>query len=72
MKKLFKTLPFALATLLCVFILGIAVPMIASLFIIITTDATLQECIQTVPFMLFSVLGNIGSAIYINDEIKPE
>jgi len=72
MKKLFKTLSIALVTLLCVFILGIAVPMIISLFITFTTDATLQDCIQTFPFILFSVLGNIGSAIYINDEIKPE
>lgn len=69
MKNLFNKTTFAIAILLCVFILGITPAMIISLFITITTEATMQDCITTVPFILFSVIGNIISAIFINEEI---
>lgn len=70
MKHLLKKLFFALVVLLSIFILGIFVPMIISIFISIVTDATLTDCIQTVPFVLFSIIGFICSAIYINEQVK--
>jgi len=70
MKHLLKKLLFALVVLLSIFILGIFVPMIISLFIIITTEATLIDCIQTVPFILFSVIGCIISGLYISHELE--
>lgn len=71
MKHLLKKLFFALVVLLSIFILGMFVPIIISIFITITTDATLQDCIQTVPFILFSVIGVIIAGCYVNEEIIP-
>ncbi len=70
MKHLLKKLFFALVVLLSIFILGIFVPMIISIFISIVTNATLQDCIQTVPFILFCVIGNIISACYISIQLE--
>ena len=69
MKILLNKTLFAITILLCIFILGITPCMIISTFIVIITDATFQDCIISVPFMLFSILGIIISSIYINEEI---
>jgi len=70
MKHLLKKLLFALVILLSMFILGIFVPMIISLFITMVTESTLADCVKTAPFILFSITGNICSAIYINEQLK--
>jgi hypothetical protein len=70
MKHLLKKLLFALVVLLSIFILGIFVPMIISLFITMVTEATLTDCVKTAPFILFSIIGIICSAIYINEQVK--
>ena len=69
MKNLFNKTTFAIAILLCVFILGISPSMIISTFIVIITDVTFQDCITTAPFVIFSGIGIIISSIYINEEI---
>ena len=69
MKILLNKTLFAITIQLYIFILGISPCMIISTFIVIITDATFQECITSVPFILFSILGIIISSIYINDEI---
>lgn len=69
MKNLFNKTVFAIVILLCTFILGISPCMIISTFIVIITDATFQDCIISVPFILFSVVGIIISSICINEEI---
>jgi len=69
MKTLLNKSLFALVTLVCVFIIGITPVMTMSLFISLTTDATLQDCIRTVPFGLFGIIGIIISAVYVNEEI---
>ena len=66
-----KTLE-GLLVLLSIFVLGIFVPLLISLFIIITTDTLLQECIQTAPFFLFTIIGWIVSSVYINEIINRE
>lgn len=70
MKHLLKKLFFALVVLLSIFILGIFVPMIISIFISMLTDVTLQDCIQTVQFVLFSMVGTFWSSIYIIHQVK--
>ena len=69
MKTLLNKSLFALVTLVCVFIIGITPVMTISLFISCTTEATLQDCITTVPFILFGIIGIIISAVYVNEEI---
>lgn len=69
MKNLFNKTTFAIAILLCIFILGILPSMIISTFIVIMTDATFQDCIISLPFILFSIAGVITSSMYINEEI---
>lgn len=69
MKTLLKKLLYALLILFSIFILGIFIPMIISLFIVMTTPATLTNCIETAPFWIFTILGWIISSIYINEEI---
>jgi hypothetical protein len=69
MKKLLKKTLLAVTTLLCVFVIGICPVMIISLFIVMTTPATLFDCITSVPFILFGVIGIIISAIFVNEEI---
>jgi len=69
MKNVLKQTFLAILVLLCVFLLGITPCMIISIFIAIVSEATLSDCIQTVPFILFSVLGIIVSACYINEEV---
>ena len=69
MKTLLNKSLFALVTLVCVFIIGITPVMTISIFISLTTDATLQDCIVNVPFSLFGIIGIIISAVYVNEEI---
>lgn len=70
MKTLLNKSFYAIVTLLCTFIIGITPSMIVSLFIVITTNVTLQDCITTVPFVLFSAIGIFISVFYINESMK--
>lgn len=70
MKTLLNKTLFAIVILLCIFILGITSSIIVSTFITITTELRLQDCIISGPFVFFSIIGIIISAIYINEQIR--
>jgi len=70
MKHLLKKLFFALVVLLSIFILGIFVPMIISIFISIITDATLTDCVQSAGFRGLTICCIIFSSIYIIHQVK--
>ena len=67
MKNLIKTVFNSLLILISISILGISIPLIVSLFISILTPATFLDCSVSVPFWLFTVIGWIVSAVYVND-----
>lgn len=67
MKRLFQKTFLAIVTMICVFILGILPCTIVSLIIVITTDTSMEECVVTVPFVLFTIIGTMISCIYINE-----
>jgi hypothetical protein len=69
MKNLIKTVFNSLLILISISILGISIPLIVSLFISILTPATFLDCSVSVPFWLFTVIGWITSAVYVNDII---
>ena len=69
MKRLFQKTFLAILTMICVFILGILPCMIVSLIIVITTNATMEECMATGPFILFTIIGTIMSCVYINKTV---
>lgn len=70
MKLLLNKTLFGIIIILCIFILGITPCMIISTLIVIFTDAIFQDCIVSIPFIIFSIIGMIGSSIYITEEIK--
>lgn len=70
MKKFIKTVLFAVLILLSVLVLGFLVPTCISLFIVNTTETTMTECVQSVPFWLFTIIGSVTSSIYINEVVK--
>jgi tryptophan-rich sensory protein len=69
MKNLINKTFNTLLILLSISILGIFIPLIVSFFISILTPATFLDCSTTVPFWLFTVIGWIASAVYVNDII---
>jgi hypothetical protein len=72
MKHLMTKTLEAILILLSIFILGIFVPFIMSLFIAMFTKNTLSECITTVPFCILALIGWLISANYLNDVICNE
>ena len=70
MKTLLSKVLFALLTLVSTIVLGLIVPILFSSFISMTTPATFAECVMSIPFWIFTVLGLICAGIYINDEIR--
>ena len=67
MKTFIKNILFAIIILLSVFILGIISPTIVSSFIVLTTKATFEECVQTGLFWFVSILGWLCASVYVND-----
>lgn len=70
MKTFIKNILFTLLILLSVFILGIILPTIVSSFIVLTTKATFEECVQTGPFWLITLFGWLCASNYVNDLYK--
>lgn len=57
--------------MLCIIISGIAVPFIVSVIISgLSSQATFEDCVSSVPFMIFSVIGTLCTMVYIYEEIK--
>jgi len=69
MKRLFQKTFLAIMTMLCVFILGILPCIIVSLIIVITTDTTMEECVATGPFVIFTIIGTFISCVYIAETV---
>jgi hypothetical protein len=69
MKRLFQKTFLAIMTMLCVFILGILPGTIVSLIIVIATNASMEECVATSPFIVFTIIGTIISCVYIAETV---
>jgi hypothetical protein len=69
MKRLFQKTLLAIVTMICVFILGILPCIIVSLIIVITTNTTMEECVVTGPFVLFTLIGTVISCVYIAETV---
>lgn len=67
MKTFIKNILFTLLILLSVFILGIILPVTVSSFIVLTTKATFEECVQTGIFWFTTLLGWLCASVYVND-----
>lgn len=57
MKNLIKKLSLSLLLLSIITISGFIIPLIVTIFITITTEATITDCVTTIPFWLFVVIG---------------
>ena len=57
----------ALLYLISSFILGILMPFLLSCLIVLFSNTTFNDCIISPPFMIFSLLGIIGSFIYLGE-----
>jgi hypothetical protein len=56
--------------MLCTIISGMTVPFVISVVIAgLSSQATLEDCVSTFPFVLFSALGMLVTAVYIYEEI---
>lgn len=72
MKKTLNALITGILVLLSIFLLGIFIPILTSLLLIITSNTSTQDCITSLPFWLFTIVGWIIAAIYVNDELKKQ
>jgi hypothetical protein len=70
MKTLISKTFNAIVIIICTFILGISVPMIVSILLLLLTPITFADCTNSVPFWLFTVIGTIISASYIDHVLK--
>ncbi len=58
----------AMVIILCVVTLGIFVPIIASLlFSILITSVTFQDCLNSVPFWIATMIGILISSVYLGE-----
>lgn len=72
MKNLFEKVGIAFIALISIIALGLLVPMLVSTFVVLTTSSTLEQCVTSVPFWIFTILGWIISGIYVNESITDE
>ena len=67
-KRVVEDVFHAMAIILCVVTLGIFVPIIASLlFSILITSVTFQDCLNSVPFWVATVIGILVSSVYLSE-----
>ena len=67
-KRVVEDVFHAMAIILCVVTLGIFVPIIASLlFSILITSVTFQDCLNSVPFWIVTVIGILISSVYLGE-----
>lgn len=71
-KNLFEKIGVAFVALISIIVLGLLVPMLVSTFVVLTTRTTLEECVISVPFWIFTILGWLIACIYVNDAIINE
>lgn len=70
MKTFIKKILYTLIILFSVFLLGIFIPLLISLFIFVFTEFSIVKCISSVPFWIFTILGWIISSFYVNGIVK--
>lgn len=71
MKTIIKKTFFALVVLLSIFILGIFIPTLLSLFVVVTNSSvTLNDAFTSQPFWLLCIFGMICSTVYINSQVR--
>jgi hypothetical protein len=70
-KILYKTAEAAVI-LLAVLFLGNLIPTTISMCIAICSKATFAECMNSVPYWLFTIIGWIIAATYLNDILVNE
>jgi len=57
--------------MLCTILSGIAVPFIVSILVaILSSKATLEDCVTSAGFVVFSVIGVLLSIIYLGTELE--
>ena len=67
-KRVVEDVFHAMAIILSVVTLGIFVPIIASLlFSILITSVTFQDCLDSVPFWISTVIGILVSSVYLSE-----
>ena len=62
----------ALIVVIATFVLGILFPILVSTMLTIMTKATYIDCICSVPFWIFTVLGWVVAGVYINETVTEE
>ena len=67
MKNIINHFAIAVTAVSSIILLGLLIPMLLSIFVIMTTKVTITECVQYPPFWIVAVIGWICAAIYIND-----
>lgn len=72
MKNLFEKVGIAFIALISIIALGLLVPMLVSTFVVLTTSSTLEQCVTSVLFWIFTIIGWIISGIYVNESITSE
>jgi hypothetical protein len=60
----------ALLVLLSIFVLGIFIPLLISIIVTLTTNATVVDCITFPAFWIISFIGWIIATVYINDVVN--
>ena len=66
MKILLSKISETFVILLSIFTLGLFIPLLTAIFVAITTTATISQGVSSVPFWIFTIIGWIVSACYIN------
>jgi hypothetical protein len=66
-----KMLLFALLVSI-ITLCGFIVPLIVSIFVIITTENTITDCVTTIPFWLFTIIGWIVFSILSSELLEKE
>ena len=56
----------AIVVIVSIIVLGMLAPMMLSIVITSFTECTMDDCFQSVPFWLFSIIGMVASGVYIN------
>jgi hypothetical protein len=66
-KKILEVVAGVTVIIISVLFLGLLTPVIVSVFIVITTEATFSQCVATAPFWVVSIVGIIASSIAISE-----
>jgi ABC-type polysaccharide transport system permease subunit len=67
MKQFSLKVLYTLNILLAVLVLGFFIPTVLSVFISVFTEVTFSQCVQSVIYWVFSIIGTVAAMSYIND-----